>query len=112
VASVIVEISGVWVLLWQVYAELFNDASSERMDQLFRYLDKDDTGVVDFLSWSRRIRLQVTTHPSPVMCAAIALLCCLPCNPLRMSIIQHVFICSCCTGAFANLKDAVRRWVG
>ncbi|BDA48708.1 Proline dehydrogenase 1, mitochondrial [Coccomyxa sp. Obi] len=42
----------------EVYAELFNDASPERMDQLFRYLDKDNTGVVDFLSWSRRIRLQ------------------------------------------------------
>ncbi len=50
------------VPLRQVYAELFNDASPERMDQLFRYLDKDDTGVVDFLSWSRRIRLQVTSQ--------------------------------------------------
>lgn len=48
--------------LRQVYAELFNDASPERMDQLFRYLDKDDTGVVDFLSWSRRIRLQVSVQ--------------------------------------------------
>lgn len=50
------------VLSWQVYAELFNDASPQRMNQLFRYLDKDDTGVVDFLSWSRRIRLQVSCH--------------------------------------------------
>ncbi|CAK0740844.1 hypothetical protein CVIRNUC_001281 [Coccomyxa viridis] len=42
----------------QVYSELFSDCTPERMDQLFRYLDKDNTGYIDFLSWSRRIRLQ------------------------------------------------------
>ena len=43
----------------QVYSELFSDGTPERMDQLFRYLDKDNTGCIDYLSWSRRIRLQV-----------------------------------------------------
>ena len=46
----------------QVYSELFSDCTPERMDQLFRYLDKDNTGYIDFLSWSRRIRLQVCAH--------------------------------------------------
>jgi len=45
--------------MWQVYAELFSDGTPERMDQLFRYLDKGNTGVIDFLSWSKGIRLQV-----------------------------------------------------
>lgn len=48
----------------QVYSELFSDGTPERMDQLFRYLDKDDTGCIDFMSWSRRIRLQACLpHP-------------------------------------------------
>lgn len=52
------------MLTWrQVYAELFSDGTPERMDQLFRYLDKDHTGCIDFLSWSRRIRLQVDCSP-------------------------------------------------
>ncbi len=46
----------------QVYSELFSDCTPERMDQLFRYLDKDNTGYIDFLSWSRRIRLQVCAY--------------------------------------------------
>lgn len=43
----------------QVYAELFEDSSPERLQQLFRYLDAEGSGVVDMLSWSRRVRLQV-----------------------------------------------------
>ena len=43
----------------QVYCQLFSDGTPERLDQLFRYLDKDGTGCIDYLSWSRRIRLQV-----------------------------------------------------
>ncbi|KAK9839435.1 hypothetical protein WJX81_001871 [Elliptochloris bilobata] len=40
-----------------VYSELFTDATPERLEGLFKYLDKDDVGVVDFLSWSRGLRL-------------------------------------------------------
>ena len=52
----------------QVYAELFEDSSPERLQQLIRYLDPDGNGVVDFLSWSRRIRLQVLLISQPVLC--------------------------------------------
>ena len=50
----------------QVYSELFSDGTPERMDQLFRYLDKDGTGYIDYLSWSRRIRLQVQLCTLPL----------------------------------------------
>jgi proline dehydrogenase len=42
----------------QVYSQLFSDATEERVSKLFRYLDADDCGYVDYLSWSKRIRLQ------------------------------------------------------
>ena len=32
----------------QVYSDLFDDATPERMDALFRYLDKDGTGEPRF----------------------------------------------------------------
>ena len=55
-------------LLMQVYSELFTDATPERLEALFKYLDKDNAGVVDFLSWSRGLCLQdvpqVTRSPA------------------------------------------------
>jgi hypothetical protein len=42
-----------------VYSELFSNATPERIESLFKYLDKDNCGVVDYLSWHRAIRLQV-----------------------------------------------------
>lgn len=75
----------------QVYSELFSDCTPERMDQLFRYLDKDNTGYIDFLSWSRRIRLQVCLyHPANAGSFAAgwppdayALCCCNGAQPLN-----------------------------
>lgn len=49
----------------QVYSELFNDATPERLEALFKYLDKDNAGVVDFLSWSRGLRLQDVPQVAP-----------------------------------------------
>jgi hypothetical protein len=46
-----------------VYAELFDDATDARLDQLYRYLDKDGTGCIDMLSWSRRVHLQACAPP-------------------------------------------------
>lgn len=60
-------------VFWQVYAQLFSDGTPERMDQLFRYLDKDHTGCIDYLSWSRRIRLQVLQHDCISFIAALSL---------------------------------------
>ncbi len=49
----------------QVYTELFTDATPERLEALFKYLDRDNTGVVDFLSWSRGLRLQDVPQVGP-----------------------------------------------
>lgn len=49
----------------QVYSELFTDATPERLEALFKYLDKDNAGVVDFLSWSRGLRLQDVPQVAP-----------------------------------------------
>lgn len=42
----------------QVYEQLFTDSTPERIDQLFNRLDKDQTGYVDYLEWSRQIDLE------------------------------------------------------
>ncbi|KAK9815561.1 hypothetical protein WJX72_005858 [[Myrmecia] bisecta] len=42
----------------EVYEALFTDSSAPRIEKLFRYLDRDHTGYIDYLSWSRRIKLQ------------------------------------------------------
>ena len=52
-------------LLMQVYSELFTDATPERLEALFKYLDKDNAGVVDFLLWSRGLRLQDVPQVAP-----------------------------------------------
>lgn len=44
----------------QVYNEMFNDASPERTERMFHYLDPENTGYVDYLGWSQSMRLQVT----------------------------------------------------
>ena len=43
----------------QVYNEMFTDASPERTERMFHYLDPDNTGYVDYLGWSQSIKLQV-----------------------------------------------------
>ncbi len=45
----------------QVYNEMFTDATSERTERMFHYLDPDNTGFVDYLGWSQSIKLQVCT---------------------------------------------------
>lgn len=43
---------------------MFNDASPERTERMFHYLDPENTGYVDYLGWSQSMRLQVSpsTH--------------------------------------------------
>ena len=43
----------------QVYEQLFSDATEERIEKLFDYLDCDHSGYVDYLSWSRAVKLEV-----------------------------------------------------
>lgn len=43
----------------QVYREMFTDATPERTERMFHYLDADNTGYVDYLGWSQTIKLQV-----------------------------------------------------
>ena len=38
---------------------MFTDATSERTERMFHYLDPDNTGYVDYLGWSQTIKLQV-----------------------------------------------------
>ena len=47
----------------QVYNEMFTDASPERTERMFHYLDPDNTGYVDYLGWSQSIKLQVLCAP-------------------------------------------------
>ncbi len=49
---------GHWAL--QVYEQLFSDATEERIEKLFDYLDCDHSGYVDYLSWSRAVKLEVS----------------------------------------------------
>ena len=44
----------------QVYNEMFTDATEERTERMFHYLDPDNTGYVDYLGWSQSIKLQVS----------------------------------------------------
>ena len=39
----------------------------ERLEALFKYLDKDNAAVVDFLSWSRGLRLQDVPQVMPII---------------------------------------------
>ena len=41
-----------------VYRKLFSDNSSERMQQVFRHLDTGGDGFVDYLEWSKQLRLE------------------------------------------------------
>ena len=38
---------------------MFNDATPERITQIFEWLDEDKTGIIDYLEWSRRLQLDV-----------------------------------------------------
>ena len=38
---------------------MFTDATPERTERMFHYLDADNTGYVDYLGWSQTIKLQV-----------------------------------------------------
>lgn len=38
---------------------MFTDATSERTERMFHYLDPDNTGYIDYLGWSQTIKLQV-----------------------------------------------------
>lgn len=68
----------------KVYLELFSDGTPERLQNLFDQLEKEDqdvtrrSGVVDYLSWSRRLKLQdiplLVKHcrvPGPVSLTAL-----------------------------------------
>lgn len=57
----------------QVYSELFNDATPERLERVFKYLDKDETGLVDFLSWSRGLRLHDVPQVPPKLLTLLTL---------------------------------------
>lgn len=47
----------------QVYTDMFSDATPERTELMFHYLDPENTGYVDYLGWSQSMRLQVIpTH--------------------------------------------------
>ena len=56
----------------QVYNDVFTDATPERTELMFNYLDPDNTGYVDYLGWSQSIKLQVclhcTIHPEKDAC--------------------------------------------
>ncbi len=38
---------------------MFTDATPERTERMFHYLDADNTGYVDYLGWSQTVKLQV-----------------------------------------------------
>ncbi len=40
---------------------MFTDATEERTERMFHYLDPDNTGYVDYLGWSQSIKLQVSS---------------------------------------------------
>ncbi|KAL3130948.1 hypothetical protein ABBQ38_000271 [Trebouxia sp. C0009 RCD-2024] len=42
----------------KVYREMFTDATPERTERMFHYLDPDNTGYIDYLGWSQTIKLQ------------------------------------------------------
>ena len=42
----------------QVYEQLFTDATSERINDLFSQLDENHTGYIDYLEWSKRVDLK------------------------------------------------------
>ena len=41
------------------YKQLFSDSSPERMNQVFRHLDTTGDGHIDYLEWSKQLRLDV-----------------------------------------------------
>lgn len=47
------------VPVFQVYREMFTDATPERTERMFHYLDADNTGYIDYLGWSQTVKLQV-----------------------------------------------------
>lgn len=49
---------------------MFTDATPERTERMFHYLDADNTGYVDYLGWSQTIKLQVGSQ-----LLALCLLC-------------------------------------
>lgn len=62
----------------QVYREMFSDATPERTERMFHYLDADNTGYVDYLGWSQTIKLQVRLFvflPLQLSCLLCMLLC-------------------------------------
>lgn len=52
----------------QVYREMFTDATPERTERMFHYLDADNTGYVDYLGWSQTIKLQVGSQLLALCC--------------------------------------------
>lgn len=62
-----------------MYTDLFTDCNEERIARLFRYLDKDNMGVVDYLSWSKQVMLQDVPNiirncraPGPLFLSALS----------------------------------------
>ena len=54
----------------QVYREMFTDATPERTERMFHYLDADNTGYIDYLGWSQTVKLQVRLLLPPLQLAA------------------------------------------
>jgi len=42
----------------RIYSEHFQDASEARTDKLFQYLDSSHDGVIDYMEWTNRVRLE------------------------------------------------------
>ena len=66
------------LLTVQVYNEMFTDATAERTELMFHYLDPDNTGYVDYLGWSQSIKLQVCGWISVSGTQSCVLLSCTP----------------------------------
>ena len=47
---------------------MFTDATPERTERMFHYLDADNTGYIDYLGWSQTVKLQVRLLAADVVC--------------------------------------------
>jgi len=78
-----------------VYNDMFTDATEERTERMFHYLDPDNTGYVDYLGWSQSIKLQVSSLAQLLdpVCTQLHIRTCSPCSlcfPRHLHIVCHV----------------------
>lgn len=52
---------------------MFNDATPERTERMFHYLDPDNTGYIDYLGWSQTIKLQVPSNSHTPVSVALSI---------------------------------------